>query len=96
MVTFLEYDGIVTSSRSCIALLCLALLCLAALTPAATLLLWALVLPLCLMLSPAVAVDGWWIATRNAAFPVLVPCYPRALIVFCAHIWRDCRRCDNS
>jgi hypothetical protein len=38
--------------------LCLALLCLAVLTPAAMLLLWAIVLPFCLMFSPVVAVDG--------------------------------------
>jgi hypothetical protein len=58
MTTHLEYDGIVTSSRSCIALLCLAVLCLAALTPVAALLLWALVLPFCFAFSMAVTVVG--------------------------------------
>jgi hypothetical protein len=56
MITHLEYDGIVTSSRNCFALLCWVLLCLAA--PAAMLLLWAIVLPFCFAFSLAVSVHG--------------------------------------
>ena len=63
------------SSRNCFALLCLAVLCLAALTPAASLLLWAIVLPLCFVFLPAVAIGGLIdedleISSRNCFLPL--------------------------
>lgn len=69
MFTYFEYDGIVMSSRNCIALLCLAVLCLAALTPAAALLLWAIVLPLCFVLSQAITIGGFVETNRKPAQP---------------------------
>jgi hypothetical protein len=56
MITPLEYDGIVKSSRNYVAWLCLALLLLAALTPFTSLLLWAIVLPLCFVFALVIAV----------------------------------------
>ncbi len=76
MITHLEYDGIVTSSRNCIAWSCLAVLCLAALTPAAMLLLWAIVLPLCFAFSLAVAVDGLADREQAAYQPVFCSSLP--------------------
>ena len=69
MFTYFEYDGIVMSWRNCVALMCLAVLCLAALTPAAALLLWAIVLPLCLVFSLAITIRGFAETNREPRQP---------------------------
>jgi len=71
-----EYDGIVMSSRNCIALLCLAVLCLTALTPAASHFLYEIVLPLCFVFSLAAVLGGIVETERKpliADFSLLLP-----------------------
>jgi hypothetical protein len=69
MITHIEYEGIVTPSRSRIALLYLAVLCMAVLTPVAPVLLWAIVLPLCFAFSLAVVVSRTMDAAQEPTQP---------------------------
>ena len=69
MFTYFEYDGIVVPWRNCIALMCLAVLCLAALTPAAALLLWAIVLPLCFVFSLVITIGAFSETTPKPSQP---------------------------
>jgi hypothetical protein len=66
----------VASTRNCVELFFLAVICLAALTPAGSLLLWVLVLPLCFLFSAILAFAS---VVENeekpslSAFPSLLP-----------------------
>jgi hypothetical protein len=76
IVTSFEYDGIVMSSRNCIALLCLAVLCFAALTPGASHFLYEIVPALCFVFSLSAVIGGTVDAEQKIILPDLCSLLP--------------------